>query len=1602
MKKIFMLFGVLMLIMNAAMAQTCPFKVQFSVTDATCYNNGKVAYALTDGSGNVLTSLPDGMSNVRIYYKTNESDSANYGGWFYDGGWDTLTINYGTYIVGLEAMCSDGNGGYVKKDTSTILTINTSYVKPSIASIYTTAKDTDDFGKRPTLNCTTTGRVQLKIENGAYPYTVTVIRHGTNDTLRQDIFPERQYSGTDPLLYNYKDYYTMDGLPGGDWDFYMVDGCGYGMPRTGQTVEVIHFPELDYVNVYASADGYQLRDSNVVKIDAVLDADFSYYSALLPEYVSYRFVYDGHPGSDADWKPFPAIASGFSATLYDTLETAHSYCDIWERDITLQYKISECSDTTIERTFHYYKPNRYYFEKDYSDFRDSTFIIEGACTDMWYWHRHYYSIHYTRSDYEHLNEGDDHPYYRHHYTKPTTWIYTDTRDNSIIQKDTVVNISQLSLIYDYTIVAKYGSFKDTPLSLPVERKLVDAKGCVLYSDIDTLLWIYDIGEEIVDWKMYTVEGDNCCRSRNSISIRENHTSHVDPDGTIVRLVTSPYNNRYNFEAVFSSETHGWTVTRNNVLNIASINGGSNGKSFYISDYCLPSGHYTFIVITPCDTFVLEKNISFPSLFVTEMVEEPEFTYYQLCTDRYISYTKGLFVRKSYNTSPYTGLDLPPVIDTLSTTFQIISGPTGGYDSTLHYLNEPIRISMAGTYVVKITPSTSLKLCETLEFYDTIDYSGGTPEFVYALALVCDTTCEDGHAYVLADEGTPPYTYTLYSGPDLTGSVISVNDNGIFYVGDMRSSQQMSCQVKDDCGAYFHVNFFPQTLSEMQKVWFDNGLTAMTTCEGSTIQVHALEIGSLLSYEWTGPNGFTSTSSNPYIVVPRNVGSGWYKVNILNTGCTGNIVDSLYLTVEPAPTLDISQSDTVCPGEEVELSFVANSSQDGVDSLTVTVAYENAEGLETRTYRVAKGETFHDTYTTFSDAKIYSVLIDDGHCDYTYADEGDTIYIRMSENIPDICTLLSLHDTVCYGGNAHLEAQSTIDAPYVIRWYTDYEQTNLLKEDNITASGLWSTYDTTGITQRTILYVSIEQENGCPTVNGTTTNVMNMTSGADTTTLACGESYRFYDSGGNSGNYRVRENNFQIFKTSDGMPVTMHFDALELAEGSFLYIFTGTETVYDSLLYRLSFGSSIPQTISSRGDALTFYFMSTTQTASGWSAVVEHSPGIAIADVWKKNSVTYRDTVCQNKNGNYYGNIDIYNKVVPSVVNSATLSEAVLKSGVYTYTKTFEGADKHNCDSTVIYTLVVNTPPYHDTLVVTTNLLGGSYTWHDSVYSTSGQHVYNYTTDDGCDSLDILNLVILSIDTSDNEICIGDSTTVGVFVSSPDVSFITNSTGLPQAKAVGDVLCTDGAILRPDSFLTSGKTAKGVVFYIDNTGEHGLAVALTDTVCNWALENIRSQINGEKRQAVHYASQDTAGMNNTLTIKQSAENIGSRNFKENAPAAYFCYYYDHNTHSSGSTPLGWYLPAAGELYVLVANRVPVNATLAKLGDEYMFPHLGQWSYEGFWSSTSAYVKLENPTRYGYYYAWGVFHLGKSISLEYGPTFRNSGKEYSQHVRPIIKF
>ena len=156
----------------------------------------------------------------------------------------------------------------------------------------------------------------------------------------------------------------------------------------------------------------------------------------------------------------------------------------------------------------------------------------------------------------------------------------------------------------------------------------------------------------------------------------------------------------------------------------------------------------------------------------------------------------------------------------------------------------------------------------------------------------------------------------------------------------------------------------------------------------------------------------------------------------------------------------------------------------------------------------------------------------------------------------------------------------------------------------------------------------------------------------------------------------------------------------------------------------------------------------------------------------------------------------------------------------------------------------------------------------------------------------------------------------------------------QNVSIGDILCTDGSTVRPEQFASSGKTADGVVFFVDSDSQQGWAVSLECQAINthWVTQthyedwyDIPMLENFEySREAIY----DLDGYNNTDIIR-------STHGADWYPAAWSVDF-DH----------GWYLPAAGQLRWLIAYINEINASLAAVnGEMFVYDH-PRW----YWSST----------------------------------------------------
>lgn len=181
--------------------------------------------------------------------------------------------------------------------------------------------------------------------------------------------------------------------------------------------------------------------------------------------------------------------------------------------------------------------------------------------------------------------------------------------------------------------------------------------------------------------------------------------------------------------------------------------------------------------------------------------------------------------------------------------------------------------------------------------------------------------------------------------------------------------------------------------------------------------------------------------------------------------------------------------------------------------------------------------------------------------------------------------------------------------------------------------------------------------------------------------------------------------------------------------------------------------------------------------------------------------------------------------------------------------------------------------------------------------------------------------------------------------------------------VGDILCEGNQVVSPKDYDSLNIKAIGVVFYVDDSGEHGSAVALQDAgVFTWGGYGDDTSLDNFTRRGS--AADDLDGYNNTKTILETGKKypaFRAVDFKN-----------------------GWYLPAAGQLKCLYKNLYDVDSSIEKVEGK-TIRHMGLT----YWSSTE-YSDIE---------AWYLTSIG---GLEYTSDGYNDNKNGFHLVRSVRDF
>jgi gliding motility-associated-like protein len=262
-----------------------------------------------------------------------------------------------------------------------------------------------------------------------------------------------------------------------------------------------------------------------------------------------------------------------------------------------------------------------------------------------------------------------------------------------------------------------------------------------------------------------------------------------------------------------------------------------------------------------------------------------------------------------------------------------------------------------------------------------------------------------------------------------------NSTGLFHLGFLNSS-----------GGGSRLGYF----SNYAQVTLAPVITS-TACFGSDIKLAATELLNV-NYQWTGPNNFSSTISNPTISNATMRDSGMYIVVANINGC-GISTDSVRVVVHPKPTIHFLKSiDTVCLGSARDIHY----SLDGKAPWTLEYSNGSVNSIITNI-----GQSPNFFTVTPAVKTIYSIvnIKDSNSCvvSVNTSNEKDTIIVNKLPVVNfDFATIRCAQRDILFTD------QSKGDLDSVFNWQWDFGNGKVRNELTKTPLNeqfnLWGTYN----------------------------------------------------------------------------------------------------------------------------------------------------------------------------------------------------------------------------------------------------------------------------------------------------------------------------------------------------------------------------------------------------------------------------------------------------------------------------------------------------------------------------------------------------------------
>ena len=241
--------------------------------------------------------------------------------------------------------------------------------------------------------------------------------------------------------------------------------------------------------------------------------------------------------------------------------------------------------------------------------------------------------------------------------------------------------------------------------------------------------------------------------------------------------------------------------------------------------------------------------------------------------------------------------------------------------------------------------------------------------IYTVSLVITDNfgCVDSVSKQITVVPLPPTPSTTQNGPICEGSTLNLTGNGGVGVSyswtgpNGFTSNQQNPSINNAPPAATGTYTLTTSNGTCSSAGANQAVTVHPTpptptpssngpiCAGSTLNLSANNIPGA-SYNWTGPNGFSSNLQNPTLASSTTNATGVYNVTAVVNGCPSN-VGNVSVAVNAIPNVVVSGDNTICLGETTTL--IANGASTYSWNNGATTA-NNVVGPSTTTTYIVTG------------------------------------------------------------------------------------------------------------------------------------------------------------------------------------------------------------------------------------------------------------------------------------------------------------------------------------------------------------------------------------------------------------------------------------------------------------------------------------------------------------------------------------------------------------------------------------------------------------------------------------------------------------------------